>query len=113
MRLEVKRLDSIFFDRRFRRGNELLTLLSLVLSPRLTERLTDPSRACPGEDPPSAPANPAAIGHLAAVDPLFVSAARLYGERVAGVVLSGYGADGAPGLRVIKSRGSLALVDDS
>jgi two-component system chemotaxis response regulator CheB len=47
-----------------------------------------------------------------AVDPLFASAAKLYGEHVIGVVLSGYGVDGAEGLRFIKSRGGLALVQD-
>jgi two-component system, chemotaxis family, protein-glutamate methylesterase/glutaminase len=47
-----------------------------------------------------------------AVDPLFESAAKLYGERVVGVVLSGRGTDGAAGLHCIKSHGGLPLVQD-
>ncbi|MCJ2100677.1 chemotaxis protein CheB [Methylobacterium sp. E-046] len=45
-----------------------------------------------------------------AADPLFVSAAEAYGERVVGIVLSGYGGDGADGLATVKARGGLALV---
>jgi two-component system chemotaxis response regulator CheB len=45
-----------------------------------------------------------------AADPLFISAAETYGERVIGIVLSGYDGDGAEGLRVIKKRGGVALV---
>ncbi len=47
-----------------------------------------------------------------AVDPLFTSAAKTFGRRVVGVVLSGRGKDGASGLRVIKNHGGLALVQD-
>jgi two-component system, chemotaxis family, protein-glutamate methylesterase/glutaminase len=47
-----------------------------------------------------------------AIDPLFVSVAEIYGRRVAGVVLSGRGQDGAAGLRMIHNRGGLALVQD-
>jgi two-component system chemotaxis response regulator CheB len=45
-----------------------------------------------------------------AADPLFASAAEVYGERVVGVVLSGGDGDGAAGLRRIKKRGGMALV---
>ncbi|MCJ2039056.1 chemotaxis protein CheB [Methylobacterium sp. J-059] len=45
-----------------------------------------------------------------AADPLFMSAAETYGERVVGIVLSGYGGDGADGLATVKARGGLALV---
>ena len=47
-----------------------------------------------------------------AVDPLFVSAATAYGSRVAGLVFSGGGADGATGLIAIKQAGGLSLVQD-
>jgi hypothetical protein len=45
-----------------------------------------------------------------AADPLFVSAAEAYGERVIGIVLSGGGSDGAIGLQAIKEHGGIALV---
>lgn len=45
-----------------------------------------------------------------AIDPLFVSAARAYGSRVVGVLLSGFGADGVSGLIHIKKAGGLSLV---
>jgi two-component system chemotaxis response regulator CheB len=45
-----------------------------------------------------------------AADPLFISAARAYGDRVIGVVLSGGDGDGAEGLRVIKEHGGRAVV---
>ena len=45
-----------------------------------------------------------------AADPLFASAARAYGRRVVGVVLTGGGHDGLQGLRDIAVAGGLALV---
>ncbi|TXM64007.1 chemotaxis protein CheB [Methylobacterium sp. WL12] len=45
-----------------------------------------------------------------AADPLFISAAETYGERVVGIVLSGYDSDGADGLAKIKDQGGIALV---
>jgi two-component system, chemotaxis family, protein-glutamate methylesterase/glutaminase len=47
-----------------------------------------------------------------AIDPLFVSAAKTFGRRVAGVILSGGGADGVQGLVAIKAAGGLSLVQD-
>jgi two-component system, chemotaxis family, protein-glutamate methylesterase/glutaminase len=46
------------------------------------------------------------------IDVLFESASEAYGARVAGVLLTGASADGAAGMRAIKSEGGFALVQD-
>jgi two-component system, chemotaxis family, protein-glutamate methylesterase/glutaminase len=47
-----------------------------------------------------------------AIDPLFTTAASVYGPRVVGVLLTGRGGDGVSGLIAIKAAGGLSIAQD-
>jgi two-component system, chemotaxis family, protein-glutamate methylesterase/glutaminase len=84
------------------RDGEAIREGHIYLAPRDYHLLLDRTRVTLDAGPKQHRTRPA-------VDPLFQSAARVFGPRVVGVLLSGGGADGVDGLIAIKAAGGVSL----
>ena len=90
---------------RYPRDGESISAGQIYVAPADRHLLIEPGRLRLTQGPRE-------NGFRPAIDPLFRTAARAYGPRVAGVVLSGSLDDGSYGLEVIKQARGLAIVQD-
>jgi two-component system chemotaxis response regulator CheB len=87
------------------RDGEVLQPGSVILAPTGRHLLVGRGTAVLSDGPPVDTFKPS-------VTPLFTSAARHYGARCCGVLLTGMGRDGAQGMRALKEAGAHTLAQD-